>query len=439
MPPQLGSSHSHRTKAQLVRELRLLSDRVTELEAQGQAEKHVLQTIAAGTSQVGPGFFSSFVRSLASALGVRYAFVAECLDRPTTKVRTLAFWMGDHLGENVEYEIDGTPCKNVLDGTTQCYPCDIQKLFPADKDLVSLRAESYCGSPLHDTCGRIIGHLAVLNVDKLPQNFCDIPSVRIFAARAAAELERKQAEAEKMAALSQFTAGIAHELNTPIGVVKSSAFNIERCITKIVRATEKNQRQDGAQLGRDVHRSLDIIQDNSGVISDASSRIARIVSGLKRFSVEELSEESANVRVCAESALSLISQQVSEEIAITTKFGEVPAVRCGPAALHQVLVTLLTNAGQAIRGPGRITVETDRNEDCAQVRISDSGRGITKDKLATLFDFTFTTIGSRVGVGMGLASAYNIVHRCNGDITVASEVGKGTTFTITLPFAPSAS
>ena len=435
LPSEPRLNYSHKTKAQLIEELRSLSDRVVDLEGQGcgQGEGNILQTIAEGTSQVGPGFFSSLVRSLTIALGVRYAFVAECLDRPTTKVRTLAFWMRDHLGDNVEYEIDGTPCKGVLDGNTACHPCDIQKLFPDDTDLVSLGAESYCGLPLRDASGQIIGHLAILDVDKLTQNFCELPAVRIFAARAAAELDRRRAEAEKMAALGQLTAGIAHELNTPIGVVKSSVCIFERCVKRIVEAIEKDRTLDEVRADRDFQQSLDIIQDNNRIVSEASLRIAKIVSGLKRFSVEESSHESANIRDCVEGTLGLISHQVREGITITKRLGDVAVVPCSPAAITQVLMTLFTNAVQAIRGQGEITVEAGEYKDCARIQISDTGRGIPEEKLKTLFDFNFTTKGSRVGVGMGLASAYNIVHKCRGDIAVASEIGKGTTFTIRLP------
>ena len=358
VPSKPRLNHAQKTKAQLLEELRSLSDRVADLEGRGRtpAEAGILQTIAEGTSQVGPGFFSSLVRSLASALGVRYAFVAECLDRPTTKVRTLAFWVRDHLGENVEYEIDGTPCRKVVDGKTPFYPCDIQKLFPADRDLVSLGAESYCGLPLRDASGQIIGHLAILDVEKLPQNFCELPAVRIFAARAAAELDRRRAEAEKMAALGQLTAGIAHELNTPIGVVKSSVCNLERCVKRVVDAVEKNRTLAEVRADRGFQQSLDIIQDNNRIVSEASSRIAKIVGGLKRFSVEESSQESANIRDCVESTLALISHQVGEGITITKRLGEGPIVPCGPVAINQVLMTLLTNAVQAIRDQGNITI-----------------------------------------------------------------------------------
>ena len=132
-------NYSHQTKAQLIAGCGRCRGGLPTLEGQGrgQSERDILQTIAEDFTR-GSCFFSSFVRSLTSALGVRYAFVAECLDQPTTKVRTLAFWMGDHLGDNVEYEVEGTPCKETCDGEKPFYPRNIQTLFPEDRDLVTL-------------------------------------------------------------------------------------------------------------------------------------------------------------------------------------------------------------------------------------------------------------------------------------------------------------
>ena len=222
-------------------------------------------------------------------------------------------------------------------------------------------------------------------------------------------------------------------MNTPVGVVGSSARNFTICVKRIEEAIERNQSLDDLAADPGFRRALDIIQDNSRLVSEASSRIGKIVKGLKRFFVEESLQESANPSDCVEGVLALISRQVPEGIRIEKKLEDVPAVPCGPAALNEVLLTLLTNALQAVGAKGKITVETANREDCALIRVTDTGRGIPQEKLKTLFDFTFVTKGSRVGVGMGLASAYNIVRSCDGDITASSEIGKGSTFTITLP------
>jgi Nif-specific regulatory protein len=163
-----------------------------------------LRSIMEGTASVtGGDFFASMVRHLARALQVRYAFVTECRERVKTRARTLAFWMGDRLADNVSYEIAETPCLKVLAGETCYYPTGVRKLFPNDKDLVKLSAEGYLGIPLRNASGAIIGHLAVLDDKPLPETPQGRSLLNIFAARAGAELERLHAEEELRLALAE--------------------------------------------------------------------------------------------------------------------------------------------------------------------------------------------------------------------------------------------
>jgi anti-anti-sigma regulatory factor len=178
----------------------------------------VLQIILEGTADTtGDAFLRSFARHLASALRVRYAFVSKCVDWPTTRVRTLAFWMGDRYGDDFEYALEGTPCAGVLEGETCFYPDRIQQLFPHDKDLVTIRAESYLGIPLKDRASRILGHLAVL--DDKPMSAADLELrqtlLRIFAARAAAELERLRQELTLKETQGRLEAAVS-AMSTPI-------------------------------------------------------------------------------------------------------------------------------------------------------------------------------------------------------------------------------
>ncbi len=166
--------------------------------------EETLRSIVEGTAAVtGSDFFSSLVRHLASALNVRYAFVTECLDQTKTRARTLAFWMNDRLGDNVEYEVAATPCLKVLEGQICYYSGNVQKLFPNDTDLVEMRAESYLGIPISDYSGQIIGHLAVLDDQPMADTSRSMPILKIFAARAGAELERLKAEEDLRAALAE--------------------------------------------------------------------------------------------------------------------------------------------------------------------------------------------------------------------------------------------
>jgi formate hydrogenlyase transcriptional activator len=156
-----------------------------------------LATIAAhAVVALGSDFFSSLVRHLAIALGVRYAFVTECVDDESTRVRSRAFWKGDSIGQNFEYDTAPTPCHEVLQGEICYYPESLQALFPRDQDLVDMRAVSYLGAPAFDSSGKVIGHLAVVDDKSMREDPRAIAIMKIFAARAAAELERQRTDQE---------------------------------------------------------------------------------------------------------------------------------------------------------------------------------------------------------------------------------------------------
>lgn len=163
--------------------------------AERQRAEETLHAVMEGTAAVtGSDFFHSLVRHLARALRVQYAFLAECTDHTKIRVRTLAFWVGQDFGDNVDYLLRGTPCEKVVGGDVCCYPERLQGLFPEDKDLVALNAESYLGVPLYDSSGNILGHLVVMDNRPMKVRPQDVSILRIFAARAGVELERKHAE-----------------------------------------------------------------------------------------------------------------------------------------------------------------------------------------------------------------------------------------------------
>ncbi len=167
-----------------------------------------LRLIVEGTaSSTGMEFFRSCVRYLAQVLQVHYAVVTEFADEGKTKVRTLAFWMGEGFGGNVEYNLAGTPCDNVLAGMICHYPKGVQQLFPQDQDLVDLGVESYWGSPLTTSAGEVLGHLAVLDLKPMVYNPGKEMILQIFAARTGAEVERQLAEQALQASQEKF-AGI---------------------------------------------------------------------------------------------------------------------------------------------------------------------------------------------------------------------------------------
>ncbi|MCX7592532.1 MAG: PAS domain S-box protein [Fischerella sp.] len=157
--------------------------------------EEALQALVAGTAAVtGEEFFPALVRHLAAALGVRYALVAEKVDTEYTKARVLAFWAGDGLAENFEYELANTPCENVAKQGMAYYLFGVQQLFPLDRNLVTIQAESYLGASFIDSLGVAIGHIAVFDTKPLLEEERAKAILSIFAARATAELQRQRTE-----------------------------------------------------------------------------------------------------------------------------------------------------------------------------------------------------------------------------------------------------
>src|ERR1700740_1535938 len=162
--------------------------------AQTRSDDAALREAVEGVeSETGDRFFSSLVKPLASALECQYAFVSELLgDR--SRFRTRAFWGRGSFMENFETPLDGTPCEAVLNGKSSYHPERICHLFPADAGLKRWGVESYCGVPLLDSSGMVVGHLAILSERPMWDGPRGLAIMRIFAARARAELERIRAE-----------------------------------------------------------------------------------------------------------------------------------------------------------------------------------------------------------------------------------------------------
>ena len=160
-------------------------------------QEEMLRLIMEGTATAtGNEFFQSLVTSLATVLGVRYAWVCEFAEAKT-RVRTLAFCANNACIDNFEYDLDVAPCKNVYDSGSLChYRKGLQELFPRDKDLVTINGESYLGVPLVDDAGQILGHMAIIDVKEFPAATHEVWLFKIFAGRARAELERLRAEKE---------------------------------------------------------------------------------------------------------------------------------------------------------------------------------------------------------------------------------------------------
>jgi signal transduction histidine kinase len=239
---------------------------------------------------------------------------------------------------------------------------------------------------------------------------------------------------EKMASLGNLVAGIAHEVNTPIGAVNSAADVSTRCIDKICNIFENARSLDSIQEDATLAKSLKLLRDNNNVALTASKRIVQIVRSLKNFArLDQAEFQDVDVHEGIDSTLTLIHHEIKNRIEIIKEYGTLPLVSCYPNQLNQVFMNLLVNASQAIDGKGTIKIKTEALDENVRISITDDGRGILEKDLKRIFDPGFTTKGVGVGTGLGLAISYNIIEKHAGKIEASSEKNSGTTFVITLP------
>lgn len=234
---------------------------------------------------------------------------------------------------------------------------------------------------------------------------------------------------EKMASLGNLVAGIAHEMNNPIGAIHSAADVANRSIRKLKALLQSDQYQyDDSKL----QRPLMVLDSNHQVITAASKRIARIIESLKAFSrLDEAKYQRIDIHESIDTALNLLQHELKDKVIIVKKYGKLPLIQGYSGELNQVFMNLLTNAIQAIRDRGTINVVTTADESNATIEISDTGVGIPSGVLPRIFDPGFTDKG--IGIGLGLSIVYNTIKKHQGDINVRSKIGEGTQVTIVLP------
>jgi signal transduction histidine kinase len=241
-------------------------------------------------------------------------------------------------------------------------------------------------------------------------------------------------QSEKMAVLGKLTAGLAHEINNPIGAVISAADVSIRAVDKISNAVEVSADLQELKSAQHFVRSMSALRENYDTIITGSDRVASLALSLKKFvHLDGAVLKSVDLHDGIESTLTLLQPEIRDRIMIERDYSELPGVFCRPGEINQVFMTVLTNAIEAIEGDGKVTIHTSMKGRYATVSITDTGKGISDKLQASLFELDFTIKGKRVGVGLGLPTALSIVQNHKGFIEVESSVGNGATFTIRLP------
>jgi signal transduction histidine kinase/Tfp pilus assembly protein PilF len=244
-----------------------------------------------------------------------------------------------------------------------------------------------------------------------------------------AQLQNAQAQlvqTGKMAALGQLVAGITHEVNQPIGAIRSATDVSTRALKRIG--------SDGGGGNGELEKLINVLRLNNDNTAIGTARIEKILKSLQSFSrLDEADFQKTDIHEGLESTLTLIGPEIPEGVRVEKDFGDVPSCYLYPGDLNQLFMNLLLNAVAAVDGEGVVKIKTRASGGAVNIEISDDGRGIENDKLKSLFDPGFTTRESRVRMRTGLYTSYGIVHKHHGEIEVESELGKGTTFTVTIP------
>ena len=246
------------------------------------------------------------------------------------------------------------------------------------------------------------------------------------------QLKNTQAQlvqSKKMAALGALVAGLVHELNTPVGTLKSAADVTTRCADKMINALA-----DEESIVQRIDRYKTTLKSSRDAIESAAARLERILNSLKSFTrLDRTRIEDFDLRQGLESTLTLLEHECADRIVVVKRYGQLPLVRCNAAEVNQVFMNLLRNAMEAIEDKGVITVTTRSDGEAVFVEITDTGRGIPDHQLSRLFDPVFTREGQRMKAGLGLFTCSNIIEKHGGCIDARSKPGEGSAFTVVLP------
>lgn len=266
--------------------------------------------------------------------------------------------------------------------------------------------------------------------------------VRIQATQEKQHLQAFVYQQEKLASVGQLAAGVAHEINNPIGFISSNLGTLKKYTAKFMEYIDASANGLKAEELQQMRKKLKIdfisedIKDLVKESIEGTERVKEIVQNLKSFSrVDDIEVKEADINECLESTIKVIWNELKYKAKLIKEYGELPLVKCYPQQLNQVFMNFLINAVHAIEKEGEIKIKTWQDGKDVFVSISDTGHGIPAENINKLFEPFFTTKEVGKGTGLGLSIAHEIIQKHNGMIDVESEVGTGTTFTVNIPVA----
>jgi signal transduction histidine kinase len=317
-------------------------------------------------------------------------------------------------------------------------------VFPLSEDFVLTENGCYLGMAA-------VLHLLSAMEKQISQSSADLN-------RAYKQLSSSQAQlvqSEKMAALGQMVAGVAHEINTPLGYVNNNIEMVREFFGQIQFIVQAHEQLSDTLLSPDTtdidiaeslaalddaKMDMDLTQwfvDLDALFNDTFygvEQISELVTGLKDFSrLDQAVTDNVSLNDCIDSALLIARNTLKYKVEVIKQLGNIPKVRCTASQINQVLLNLFTNAAQAIKEKGYLLIKTWSDASAVYVSVQDTGCGIPAENLSLIFDPFFTTKPVGEGTGLGLSITFKIIQQHGGSVRVVSEVGKGTRFVIALP------
>ena len=265
--------------------------------------------------------------------------------------------------------------------------------------------------------------------------------------------QQKLVQSSKMASIGQMAAGIAHEINNPIAFISSNTTVLEKYSKLFKELLDKYDNLLERQAEPEVFAQLQVeisqfkAQNNMAFIAEdlelllkdsleGMDRVSSIVAGLKNFArMHDVKMQLMDVNECILSAIKLVWNQIKYSCAVKKQLQAASLIECHPGQLTQVVINLIINASQAMTDKGNITIRSYEEDNWIIVKIEDDGNGIPEENISKLFDPFFTTKPIGTGTGLGLSICFGIIEKHHGKISVSSELGRGTCFTLSLPCA----
>ncbi|OUR61735.1 hypothetical protein A9Q74_07405 [Colwellia sp. 39_35_sub15_T18] len=433
---------------------------------------HIIKSLK---SSYGTEFFNSLTLQLHQLIASDYTFIAK-LDKDKYVSQTISLVAKGEISDNFEYSLIDTPCANVSDDTACIYLEKICQLYPSDQLLIDMKIEGYIGTPLHDSNGEIIGLIVALYEHAITNSDTVTALFDLFSGRISAELERedkekqltelndlleekvnertselssaidrlrftqdKLIEQEKMASLGNLVAGIAHEINTPLGVAVLCSSNIEDALEKLNSKIESN-----SLTKSELESLISTLNQSEESLSFNLRRAANLVDNFKEMAVSINSDDLIDINISSwlnSLVGSLRPMLYKKNITVELLVDEhITSFTTCPAKMSQVFTNIISNSSiHAFEendgiSDRNIIISTKICNDILSIKINDNGKGMTDETIKKIFEPFYTTKRGKGGTGLGLSIVHNIIiNNLSGKLAVESTVGKGTCFNLEFP------